>query len=138
MAAAKTPEKDLSEPLRETLKLARKGRTAPEIAERRQVTSSAVYGAFRRLEELGFASELPERNGRGGNGNGNGMPTRPRTAVEQVLASVEEQRTTIAKQIENIREEATALDARAASLREDADAKEQEFTVLGEMANVAK
>lgn len=135
MAAPQTPESELSDQLQETLKLARKGLTAPEISKKRKVTSSAVYGAFRRLEELGYASDLPERNGRG-NGS-NGKVDEPRTAVEQVLHTLEAQRTTIEKRIENTRQEADDHDAKAAELRGQADAMDGELRILKDMEAAA-
>lgn len=144
----KTPERELSKALRDTLKHARKGKTATEIAKVRKVTPNAVYGAFRTLTEKGYGDEL-------GNGRANGSDSKPAartpartperseatevaSGVEQALTAVASQREALTKTVENLTVEADDHETRAKALRATAEARVEEIRTLTKMEEVAK
>lgn len=146
-APTKTPERELSKQLRETLRHMRSGKTAAEIAKRRKITPNAVYSAYRRLEELGYGDEV-EAARSNGKPSGNGAPaarptpepmaTEVASGVEQALTAVASQREALEKIVENLETEATDHETKAEELHVEARRRTAEVETLYKMEAVAK
>lgn len=145
----KTPERELSKQLRETLRHMRSGKTAAEIAKRRKITPNAVYSAYRTLERHGYGDEVEaaRMNGKpSGNGASTGTPdpspaataTEVASGVEKALTAVASQRETLEKIVENLEADATDHETKAGELHEEARRRTAEVEVLTKMEAVAK
>lgn len=142
----KTPERELSKQLRDTLRHMRTGKTAAEIAKKRKITPNAVYSAYRRLEEHGYGDEVEAaRNGRATNGSPEkASPGRAEQAtevasgVEKALTAVASQREALSKTVENLAAEANDHATKAEELRAEARRRNEEIEVLTKMEEVAR